>query len=200
MEKLKAGSIRSDGFIVAYMKKDGTPYWESPEWRQKRKEAQKKYNKAIIYDPVKEKEKRIRTGRTTASSVRKSPFSPEERRLKHNKKIREKRKSDPLFNMKFVVRSRIGIMLKQIKTKKQAPTIDIIGCSWQKLKTHIESKFTEGMSWENHGLKGWHIDHIIPLSCATEIKGLTKLCHYTNLRPQWAKDNLKKKNNLELIP
>ena len=46
------------------------------------------------------------------------------------------------------------------------------------------------MSWENQGK--WHIDHIIPLSSATNKDELYKLCHFTNLQPMWAIDNIRK--------
>jgi len=52
------------------------------------------------------------------------------------------------------------------------------------------------MSWENHSIHGWHIDHIIPLSSANNKEDLYKLCHYTNLQPLWAKDNLLKSNKI----
>ena len=41
------------------------------------------------------------------------------------------------------------------------------------------------MTFDNHGLYGWHIDHIIPLSTAKTEEAI-KLCHYTNLQPLWA--------------
>ena len=46
------------------------------------------------------------------------------------------------------------------------------------------------MSWENQGK--WHIDHIIPLSSAANEEELYKLCHFTNLQPMWATDNIRK--------
>ena len=60
------------------------------------------------------------------------------------------------------------------------------------LKEHLESQFIDGMGWDNR--VEWHIDHIIPLSSAKTEDELYRLCHYTNLQPLWAEDNLKKGN------
>lgn len=60
------------------------------------------------------------------------------------------------------------------------------------LKKHLESKFTDGMTWKNHGVSGWHIDHIRPL-CSfryTDFDNEFKKCwDINNLQPLWAKDN-----------
>ena len=77
-------------------------------------------------------------------------------------------------------------------------TFIIIGCIPEYLKEHIENQFTDGMCWENYGLYGWHIDHIIPLSSANTEDEIYKLCHYTNLQPLWAEENMKKSNKLIL--
>ena len=55
------------------------------------------------------------------------------------------------------------------------------------------------MSWETHSLYGWHIDHIIPLSSAKTEEEIYQLCHYTNLQPLWAEDNLKKGDKLDYL-
>ena len=52
------------------------------------------------------------------------------------------------------------------------------------------------MTFDNHGLYGWHIDHIIPLYSAKNEEDIIKLCHYTNLQPLWAEENLSKSNKI----
>ena len=81
--------------------------------------------------------------------------------------------------------------------KKAANTIKLIGCSIQELKSHLESLWQTGMSWENYGLYGWHIDHIRPLaSFDFTDPEQQKICfHFSNLQPLWAKDNLVKSDN-----
>lgn len=93
------------------------------------------------------------------------------------------------------VRGRVKSFLKLKNITKQNKTFDIVGCSPELLKEHIEKKFTEGMSWELMG-KYIHIDHIIPLSSANTEEEIYRLCHYTNLQPLWAEDNLKKSNKI----
>ena len=109
---------------------------------------------------------------------------------------REKQKSDPVYAMCKRFRSRLYLALKSKGYKKQSPTEVMLGCSYAKFIKHIENQFTEGMNWDNRS--EWHLDHIIPLSCATTIEGIEKLSHYSNIRPLWATDNLAKSDNLVL--
>ena len=67
---------------------------------------------------------------------------------------------------------------------------EILGCDWITAHNYLECRFTEGMNWNNYG--EWHIDHIIPLASAKSNEELITLCHYTNLQPLWAFDNLSK--------
>lgn len=70
--------------------------------------------------------------------------------------------------------------------------MELIGCSISFLRGYLEAKFTEGMSWDNHG--EWHIDHIKP--CASfnllDDEEQQKCFHYKNLQPLWAQENLSK--------
>ncbi len=79
-----------------------------------------------------------------------------------------------------------------------------MGCSFEELKQHLESKFEPWMNWDNRGLYngelnyGWDIDHVIPLSSVSEESDIIKLNHYTNLQPLCSKINRDiKKDNLE---
>ena len=82
---------------------------------------------------------------------------------------------------------------------KQGVT-EFLGCTTEEYKEYLESKFQQGMTWDNHTVDGWHIDHILPLNESdtnlTEEEKIKRL-HYTNTQPLWAKDNMKKGNKLE---
>jgi len=103
---------------------------------------------------------------------------------------KERRKSDPLFGMAGRARCRIRNFLTSKGFTKSKTTEEIIGCSFGFLVSHIESMFSEGMSWENRGC--WRMDHIIPLSSASSEEEILALCHYTNLQPLWAYENKSK--------
>jgi hypothetical protein len=113
------------------------------------------------------------------------------RQSSYNKK---RKGDDPIYHLTSNVRSRIKqfMKIKKYKYKLKTPTMDIVGCSPTKLREHIEKQFTDGMTWDNYGTYGWHLDHIIPLSTAKTREDVFKLNHYTNLQPLWATDNLKK--------
>lgn len=119
-----------------------------------------------------------------------------EKNNERNKKyIKERRKKDPIYHLITNIRSRTYIFLKTKKLAKHNTTKELIGCTPEELKKHIESLFTEGMCWELLGKK-IHIDHIIPLSSAKTEKDIYKLCNYRNLQPMWAEDNIKKSNKV----
>lgn len=113
-----------------------------------------------------------------------------------NSYLKKKRDSDPLYRLTINVRNRLKSYLTIKNITKKNRTFNLVGCNPQELMKHLESHFQDNMSWDNYGLYGWHIDHIIPLSSAKTEEEIYKLCHYTNLQPLWAEDNLKKSNKL----
>lgn len=118
----------------------------------------------------------------------------EQKRIYNN----EKRATDVAYRLKANLRSRLNVALK--RQKKSGSSIKDLGCSAEFLKKYLESKFVEGMSWENYGrgLGKWNIDHIQPLSNfnLSDPLQVAAVCHYTNLQPLWFEDNLKKSNKV----
>jgi hypothetical protein len=112
---------------------------------------------------------------------------------KNKEKLKLKRQNID-YRLRSSLRSRILNFLKSVNTKKTNKTLEIVGCTPQFLKEYLEKQFTHGMSWSNYG--EWHIDHIIPLSSTKNKEEIYKLCHYSNLQPLWAKDNLIKSNKV----
>jgi hypothetical protein len=105
-------------------------------------------------------------------------------------------KVDPLFRAKAAIRAAVRNGIKHAGYIKKSKTTQILGCSLQEAKLHIEKQFKPGMNWLNHSLHGWHIDHIIPMASATTEEEVIKLNHYTNLQPLWASENIKKSNKM----
>ena len=114
----------------------------------------------------------------------------------YSKYEKERRKSDPIFKLTGDVRHRLIMFLKESKMRKTNSTFKMVGCTPEFLKEYLEKKFKPGMTWKNHTTRGWHIDHKIPLSLAKTSEDIVTLNHYTNLRPMWATENLKKGNKI----
>ena len=121
-----------------------------------------------------------------------------ERLNKDHKLYMKKRRKEILFKLVERIRGRIyhAIIDKYPLTNKMVVsyTNDLLGCSKKEIRNYLENKFQEGMSWDNYGRYGWHIDHIKPCSSfdLSELEEQKKCFHYTNLQPLWARDNLEK--------
>jgi hypothetical protein len=113
-------------------------------------------------------------------------------RQKANMYKKKRRETDINYKLVENLRSRIRQAIRIKGINKSKKSIEIIGCSPNELRFHLEKQFTDGMNWDNYSFRGWHIDHIIPLTSAKNEEELIKLCNYTNLQPLWAKDNLSK--------
>ena len=116
---------------------------------------------------------------------------------------RKKRiKSDPIFKLIVNARIRINVVLKTKNIKKMNSTIELLGCTPKFLKEYLEKQFyphpitNEAMTWKNHTLRGWHVDHIDPLDLAMTPEDIVVLAHYSNLQPLWSEDNLEKSNKI----
>ena len=99
-------------------------------------------------------------------------------------------KRDPLFKFKERLKCRMYVAFKKIGMRKPQRSMELLGGSLEEIRKHIEARFTEGMMWNNYGK--WHVDHVIPLVSGKTQEEMIKLCHYKNLQPLWAVDNLRK--------
>ena len=184
---------------------------------RKCKECRKEYrakNKSRIQEREREyaKENREQINKKNRERLRKSPEA-REKKAQYQREYREKnkrswldkaneyqknrKKKDPLYKLKKNLRDRIYSSFKSNSWYKTNYTAILLGCTYEEAFKHIESQFTEGMNWDNHGLHGWHIDHIVPLASANTELEMEELCHYSNLQPLWAKDNWSKGDKIQ---
>ena len=103
---------------------------------------------------------------------------------------RNRRMSDPLFALSQRVSRLILHAVAGAGFTKRSKTQAILGCSYPEFAAHIERQFLPGMTWGNRAL--WHIDHIVAVSTASSDAEVLSLNHFTNLRPLWGDDNLRK--------
>ena len=118
-----------------------------------------------------------------------------EKQLKYIVKYNtERRKTDQVFALRTRVSNLVRNHVAKRGFSKSNTIVKLLGYSIQELKEHLESQFTDGMSWDNRN--EWHIDHIRPESSfdydSTDHPDFKKCWALNNLQPLWAKDNLSK--------
>ena len=158
---------------------------------QDKKEEKKAYDK-IRYKNKREEISLKRKGnysQTREYNLKRCKEYYKNNKNKKNEYLKIKRKTDPLFKLSSNIRTRIRDSFRRNGFSKTNTTLNILGCSFEQFKTHLESKFEHWMNWDNHGLYngqtnfGWDVDHIIPVSSGLSEDEMIKLNHYTNLQP-----------------
>lgn len=98
-------------------------------------------------------------------------------------------------------RMRVAIRRGLLSGKLSKSWRDAIGYTVEELRVHLERQFVKGMSWDNP--RAWHIDHIRPLSSFNIIEvgddQFRECWALSNLRPLFAKDNVKKQNKVTVL-
>lgn len=112
---------------------------------------------------------------------------------KRGREYEKKISKDPLYRIKQNTKDRIRKVCGGIDLPKSK--IKYIGCSGSELRSYLESKFYDNISWDNYG-KVWHVDHKIPVSWfdLSIEEERCKAFHYTNLQPLLALENISKGN------
>lgn len=114
-----------------------------------------------------------------------------------NSRMYHKKKSDPLFAASIRVRALIRDSFNKNGYSKSSLASEILGCTYEEFKRHIERQFVNGMCWER--FSEIHIDHIVPLASAKTEQEVFALCHFTNLRPMFGVDNMRKNAKREFL-
>ena len=137
-----------------------------------------------------------------AVSARRRAARNDETRRKEREARNIRMEKDPIFALRARIRSAIANGLskslgKKVRTYAKKPTEEILGCTFDEFKIHIERQFLKGMSWDNRCM--WHIDHITPAASADTPEDLLALFRHTNLRPLWADQNRSKSDKLQFL-
>ena len=107
--------------------------------------------------------------------------------------------NDPQFKLHARLNTRISDVLKKQGVVKAAKTAALIDAEIADFKAYLSSNWEEGMSWDNYGRDGWHVDHIRP--CASfdlNDEEQQLVCfNWRNLRPMWAAENISKSDDYD---
>ena len=156
---------------------------------------QKEYNKAY-YEANKEKLKSWREANREERNKKNKAWR-EANRDYQKEYDKERRKTDPLFKLKKNLRCASWRAFKG--QTKNVTTEKLLGCSYNDFKDYITAQFVGNMSWDNYG-QIWQVDHIIPLATIEDVSQtelISSLCHFSNLQPLFAQDNILKNDRLD---
>ena len=190
---------------------------KTKEWREKNKETvleKRKEYREINKEKINLKHKEWYENNPDAKikkQIRDKNYH-EKNKNNRNKYRQEKRKTDLKYKIECIIRTIINNSFIRNGYKKNSKTFDILSCSFEDFKQHIEALWSHPnnldengnvwMNWDNRGLYngtpnyGWDIDHIIPSSSAITEEDVIKLNHYTNLQPMCSYYNRDVKRNL----
>lgn len=160
-------------------------YQQTDNRKQYQKEYKKKYHQSEKYKKYYQTDKNKHYRKEYKQSDRCKQSSKEYRQTDKGK-------------ISSLLRSRLYKALKG--NYKTGSAVRDLGCTIPELKIHLGNQFQEGMTWDLLG-KEIHIDHIKPL-CKfdlTDREQFLQACHYTNLQPLWAHDNLTKNSKYQEV-
>jgi hypothetical protein len=167
------------------------------QWRENNKDRQKENMKKWLEANVERKKEMDK-------KYRKEHYEEHREYMKKWKRENyNKMKEDP-DQQKFTeyrIKTNIGRRIREMlgQTKNGNTTVSYCGCSLEKLRIHLETQWSDGMSWSNYGVgsnehPAWHIDHRIPISSFDMGNPVHVLAcfHYKNLQPLWWDENIRK--------
>jgi hypothetical protein len=127
-------------------------------------------------------------------SVRAKYMASERYFQKLRDRYHKKRETKPDYVLEASIRSSLNTAVKRCGVGTKEHYVNLVGCSNFKLHAHIQGQFTEGMDWNNHTRRGWHVDHILPMNAFDLNNPIHYMacCNWRNLQPMWARPNIQK--------
>lgn len=187
----------------------------SNNWRKNNKERKKQTDKKWAEN---NKERKLQNSIKWAENNKEKRKEISKRYYQNNKKECNERqkiymykrlKNDKLFKIITDIRRTIWHSFDKKNFTKKSRTYEILGCSYEEFKIHIEGQFQNWMTWDNHGAytgnyqETWQYDHIIPLASVDsnlpieeQYKIIIKLNHFSNFRPLCSRENLEKSDSI----
>jgi hypothetical protein len=173
----------------------------APAWRGECRDCANAYNATYLREYRKKNKEKIRK---YDSNRPQSYFYEAHKRFKENNPdyytnyMRNRTQADPQFRTERVFSRAMQKSLKGLGSSKNGKKWELcVGYTAQELMSHLESKFTKEMTWDNYG-SYWHIDHIIPKSWfkyeSVEDEAFKKCWSLDNLQPLRAIENISKGN------
>ena len=179
----------SDKCQRVYYRKSPAGKAAARKWNKNNGVWWKKYKKTEVWKVC---NKRYRNGKASKETYKRYQKSEK------GKKVVKRYRAKEDVKIVLKIRSNIGKVFRRLNITKDKTSFKYLGCTIEKFKEHIEAQFQPGMNWNNHGVHGWHFDHIKPvdsfnLNLKTDIE---KCNNYKNFQPMWAVENIKKSNKI----
>lgn len=115
-------------------------------------------------------------------------------------RITKRRHTDLQFRLAGNLRNALRRALKANSASKPSRTLDLLGCSIEVFKQHIEAQWRPGMSWSNWGrtVDCWQLDHKRPIASfdLTDAAQVQQCFHFSNYQPLWMLENAAKKDKI----
>ena len=165
------------------------------QWNHDNKEKVKAYRSQYVQIHKEELKKYRQDNSEHIRKRQKEWKSRPENKKRRNEYQKKRYKENPVERLKSILSTTVWQFCKGRGNVKRGKTHELLGYTGEELKTHIESLFKDGMTWNNQGKNGgWEIDHVKPQSYFTSIDQLKECFALENLKPEWGEWNRSKGN------
>ena len=177
----------------------------TPEGREKHRLASLKHSRKLVTDSVTNallpnstiQQRKLVTDPLTGELITRGALAAR-KRIRNGKRaeyykgyMRKRLATDLIFKLSQQLGTLIRSHLRRRGVHKTSKTAKLVGLNGQELCAYFDTKYPNWQQIEN-----LTIDHILPVSCASNEEELLALQHYSNLRPLSQVENLSKSDTL----